>query len=82
MAKKFGRTSLLSADALALAVVVEPSCVSRAESHYLMVEIGGLYARGQTIVDWNDRMGKAPNASIVLDVDLDRFHALFEAGLV
>lgn len=81
MAKKFGRTSLLSADALALAVVVEPDCVTRAEAHYLMVEIGGLYARGQTIVDWNNRMGKVANAEIILDVDLARFHALFEAGL-
>lgn len=81
MAEKFGRTDLISADALALAVVVEPSCVTRAESHYMIVEIGGLYARGQTIVDWSDRMGKSANASIILDVDLDRFHALFEAGL-
>ncbi|MFT5193441.1 MAG: purine nucleosidase, partial [Candidatus Promineifilaceae bacterium] len=68
VAKRFGRTDLLGADPLALAVAVEPSCVTRAESHYLMVEIGGLYARGQTIVDWQNQMGKAPNASIVLDV--------------
>lgn len=82
MAENFGRTNLISADALALAVVVEPSCVMRAETHYLMVEIGGLYARGQTIIDWHDRMGKPFNASIILDVDLERFHLLFEAGLV
>lgn len=82
IAKNFGRNELVSADPLALAVVVDPSCVTRAEDHYLMVEIGGLYARGQTIVDWNNQLKKAPNASIILDVDLDRFHALFEAGLV
>lgn len=82
VAQKFGRTAMLSADALALAVVVDPDCVVRAESRYLVVETGGRYARGQTIVDWNGRMGKPSNASIVLDVDLDRFHALFEAGLM
>ena len=75
---KFG---MLAPDPLALAVAVEPSCVKRADSCYVVVETGGTHARGQTIVDWHHQLNKTPNASIILDVDLERFAALFEAGL-
>lgn len=76
-----GRTEMYAADPLALAVVVEPSCVRLAKSRYVMVETAGLYARGQTIVDWDNRLGKLPNASIILEVDAQRFYELFAAGL-
>lgn len=76
-----GRTKMFAADPLALAVVVEPSCVTHAEDRFVMIETGGLYARGQTIVDWNSRLGNAPNARIVLKLDAERFYQLFEDGL-
>ncbi len=79
--KYIGRTEMFGADPLALAVAVEPSCVQRAESHYLAVELNGRHSRGQTIVDWHDRMGKPANAKIILDVDQDRFNQMMEDGL-
>ncbi|MCB8959236.1 MAG: nucleoside hydrolase [Ardenticatenales bacterium] len=79
--KIFGEKSLLAPDPLAMAVAVDPSCVKRQESHYLVVETTGKVTRGQTAVDWADRSGQPKNAVVVLDVDLDRFYELFEQGL-
>ncbi len=76
-----GRTKMFAADPLALAVAVDPGCVTHAETRYVMVETAGMFARGQTIVDWNSQLGKTPNTSIVLEVDAQRYYDLFEAGL-
>lgn len=76
-----GRTKMFAADPLALAVVIEPDCVTHAEDRFVMVETGGTYARGQTIVDWNSRLNQKPNARIVLKVEAERFYQLFEDGL-
>lgn len=77
----FGRDMQFGADPLALAVVLEPTIVKHAETHHLIVETMGARTRGQTVVDWGDRSGEPRNATIILDLDTDRFHALMEAGL-
>ncbi|MEM7531020.1 MAG: nucleoside hydrolase [Chloroflexota bacterium] len=79
--QRYGHDTFYSADALAMAVALEPDCVLRAESHHLSIEVAGKYGRGQTVVDWGDRSGKPVNASIVLDVDPGRFAHFFEQGL-
>ena len=75
------RPSLFAADPLTLAVLLEPDIVTKAEQHYLSVEMNGIHTRGQTIVDWDDRLGKPANANIILAVDDQRFQALMEQGL-
>jgi purine nucleosidase len=45
------------------------------------VELRGRHARGATLVDWDGRLGQAPNANIVLEVEQGRFEALVAAGL-
>lgn len=75
------RPSLYAADPLALAVLLEPDIVTKAEQHHLSVEINGSNSRGQTIVDWDDRLGKPANANIILTVDDHHFQALMEQGL-
>ncbi|MCP4421423.1 MAG: nucleoside hydrolase [Chloroflexi bacterium] len=75
------RSSLLAPDPLALAVLLEPDIVTKAEQHHLSVEINGSNSRGQTIVDWDDRLGKPANANIILAVDDQHFQALMEQGL-
>jgi len=75
------RDVLLAADPLAMAVALEPDIVTRAAKHHVHVERMGGASRGQTIVDWNDRAGKPPNANIVLDVDEERFFDLFHAAV-
>jgi len=72
---------MIVADALAMAVALEPSIVRRAEAHHVAVELAGGLTRGATVVDWDDRMGRPPNARIVLEVDQARFEALTAAGL-
>jgi purine nucleosidase len=79
--EKFGVVDLYGADPLALAVAVEPTAVTRYEDRYVTVELGGNMTRGQTIVDWGSKLGKAPNCRIVMDLDMERFVALMEAGL-
>ena len=76
-----GRPQMLIADALAMAVALEPAIVRHAEQHHVAVEIDGKLTRGATVVDWNDRFGKPANAQIVLEVDHARFEALLASAL-
>ncbi|KAA3648271.1 MAG: nucleoside hydrolase [Chloroflexi bacterium] len=76
-----GRDELFGADPLAMAVALEPDIVTKMAKHHVHVERFGGASRGQTIVDWNNRTGKEPNANIVLDVDMERFFDLFHAAV-
>ncbi|MDC8014749.1 nucleoside hydrolase [Tahibacter soli] len=79
--KERERPGLIAADALAMAVVLDPGIVVRAEERHVSVELNGALTRGATIVDWDRRGGKAPNARIVLDVDHARFAAMIAQAL-
>jgi len=76
-----GRPKLLVADALAMAVALQPGIVTRAEQRHVAIELTGTHTRGATVVDWDARSGNAPNAQIVLEVDQARFEALVAASL-
>lgn len=76
-----GRTMLFGADALAMAVALEPDIVTGAERHHIMVELHGNHTRGQTTVDWLDRSDRQPKANIILSVEHERFLELMEMGL-
>lgn len=76
-----GRPKLVVADALALAVALQPHIVTRAEERHVAIELDGALTRGMTVVDWENRRGGAPNARIVLDVDQARFEALVASAL-
>jgi len=76
-----GRPKLLVADALAMAIALQPDLVTRAEDHHVAIELDGALTRGATIVDWENRGGRAPNARIALEVDQARFEALVESAL-
>lgn len=76
-----GRTRLLVADALAMAVALEPELVTHAERRYVAVELDGTLCRGATVVDWDGRLGRPANASIVTAIDQRRFEALVAAAL-
>lgn len=75
------RPSMFAADPLALAVLLEPDIVTKAEQHHIAIEMSGATTRGQTVVDWHDRLSKPANANIILSVDDARFQALMEQGL-
>jgi inosine-uridine nucleoside N-ribohydrolase len=76
-----GRSRLLLADPLAMAVALEPDIVRRAEDHHVGVELSGALSRGATVTDWEDRGGAAANARIVLEVDQLRFERLIAQAL-
>jgi purine nucleosidase len=76
-----GRPRLMVADALAMAVALQPDIVTRAENHHVAVELTGALTRGATVVDWQDRFAQPANAHIVMDVDQVRFEALVACAL-
>ena len=76
-----GRPALMVADALAMAVAIDADIVTQAEHHAVAVELDGTLTRGATVVDWEDRSGRRPNARIVQAVDSGRFEALVAAAL-
>ncbi|MBB3226113.1 purine nucleosidase [Luteibacter sp. Sphag1AF] len=75
------RAGFIAADALAMAVAVDPSIVTRAETRHVAIELDGRLTRGATVVDWHGRLGGKPNARIVLDVDQARFGELIAQAL-
>jgi purine nucleosidase len=75
------RTGFIAADALAMAVALDPAMVTRAETRHVAIELDGRLTRGATVVDWHKRLGGRPNARIVLDVDQARFGQLIASAL-
>lgn len=76
-----GRRGIIVADALAMAVAIDPSLVVRSERRHVAVELDGRLTRGATVVDWDARLGKRANARVVLEVDSIRFGALVRTAL-
>jgi purine nucleosidase len=70
-----------SADALAMALALQPGGVLRAEERPLAVELEGRLSRGATVVDWQRLSGRPANARILMDYDQARFEAQIRAAL-
>ncbi|MCS6907531.1 MAG: nucleoside hydrolase, partial [Anaerolineales bacterium] len=68
-------------DPLAMAVAIDESLVLRSAKKAVTVECFGSLTRGQSIVDWNDILGKEPNAEIVLEVDHRRYVEMLKQSL-
>jgi purine nucleosidase len=69
------------ADALAMAVALEPGRVTQWAKRALLVEIGGEHTRGMTVVDWNERSARPANTAIALEFPLERFAAMVAHAL-
>jgi purine nucleosidase len=78
---KHDRHGLVAADALAMAVALDPSIVTRSETRAVAVELDGRLTRGATVVDWKARLGRPAQANIVLEVDHARFAAMVRHAL-
>jgi purine nucleosidase len=79
--KMFNQEFLYAPDGLAVACAIDPTLITKKESHHVSVETGGIQSRGLTYVDWWERSGKPINAEIILDVDQKRFIQMMENGL-
>lgn len=75
------RRGVVAADALAMAVAIDSSIVTRSEKRAVAVELDGRLTRGATVVDWDGRLGRPINANIVLEVDQARFAAMVQRAL-
>jgi purine nucleosidase len=75
------RRGVIAADALAMAVALDPSIIIRSERHAVAVELDGRLTRGATVVDWANRLGQPAQANIVLEVDHARFAHLVQRAL-
>lgn len=78
---KHDRSGVIAADALAMAVAIDPSIVTRSETRAVAVELDGRLTRGATVVDWAARLGRPAQANIVLEVDHARFAAMVRRAL-
>lgn len=67
-----GGEDLVMHDALALAAALCPECL-RCKDCYIDVEFVSPYTMGYTFVDQEGRTGRAPNASVALDIDVPMF---------
>ncbi|KRE89846.1 nucleoside hydrolase [Frateuria sp. Soil773] len=76
-----GRRGVIAADALAMAVAIDPSLVLRSESRHVAVELDGRLTRGATVVDWTGRLARPANARVVLELDQPRFAAMVRRAL-
>lgn len=76
-----GRSGVVAADALAMAVALDASVITRAQTHRVDIELDGRLTRGATVVDWEQRRGRPANARIVFGVDQDAFGAMVAKAL-
>ena len=76
----FSREVFYSADAIAMAVMIEPDIVEYAEERYVQIERCGLLTRGMTVVDWTERAGQAANVNIVRKINYQQFFRLFSSA--
>ncbi|MEO8673596.1 MAG: nucleoside hydrolase [Tahibacter sp.] len=76
-----GRAGMIAADALAMAVALDPDIIIESAERHVAIELTGGLTRGATIVDWELRNGLAPNARIVNRVDAARFEKLIASAL-
>jgi purine nucleosidase len=75
------RAGLIAADALAMAVALDPSIVLRSEKRAVAIELDGRLTRGATVVDWAGRLGRPAQANVVLEVDQRRFAQMVRQAL-
>ena len=78
---RHGRRGIVAADAVAMAVAIDPSLVVRSERRHVAVELDGRLTRGATVVDWHERLGHPANANVILELYQDRFGAMVRMAL-
>lgn len=70
-----------AADALAMALALQPKGALEMVERPLAVEVAGIHTRGATVVDWNRQSGRADNAAILMRYDQRRFEDMIERAL-
>ncbi|RDS82934.1 nucleoside hydrolase [Dyella monticola] len=79
--RRSGRKGIIAADALAMAVAIDPTVVRRSEQRHVGVELDGRLTRGATVVDWAHRLRLPAQANVVLELDQAKFGAMVQRAL-
>lgn len=72
-----GRPGMYAHDVHAIMPVLFPEIYTSRQT-YVDVETHGKLTRGQTVADWRGQYGKPANARILLEVDGEKFKAIFK----
>lgn len=75
------RRGIIAADALAMAVAIDPAVILRSERRWVGVELDGRLTRGASVVDWGRRLGREAQANVVLELDQPKFAAMVRRAL-
>jgi inosine-uridine nucleoside N-ribohydrolase len=67
-------------DSSALAYLIDPTLFTTREA-YVDVEYQSAHHKGQTVADYRGQRGHAPNANVCVDVDSERFLAMYRQRL-
>ena len=70
-----------AADALAMALALQPEGATEILERPMAVEMAGVHTRGATVVDWNRQSGQPDNAAILMRYDQARFEGMIQAAL-
>jgi purine nucleosidase len=68
-------------DPLAMALVLWPELALESSHHYTVVELNGRYTRGQTVIDYMNRLGQPANVHHVTKVDMNGVADLYRAAI-
>lgn len=69
-------------DPLAMALVLRPELALESFRHYTVVELTGQYTRGQTVIDYMNRLGQPANVLHVTKLDMDGVADLYRAAIL
>jgi pyrimidine-specific ribonucleoside hydrolase len=78
--RRFGIFAPPVHDPCTVAMLVDPSLVRTVDA-FVAVETEGRWTRGMTVVDLHDRLGRAPNAQVAMELDAPRFWDLVLGAL-
>jgi purine nucleosidase len=56
-----------------MAVAIDPSVVTKSRRLFVGIETGGVWCRGQTVVDLLGVTGRNPNVEVVVEASRERF---------
>jgi purine nucleosidase len=68
-------------DPIAMAVAIDPSIVTESRRLFVGIETGGVWCRGQTVVDLLGVTGRTPNVEVVVEASRERFLEMLHAAV-
>jgi len=68
-------------DPIAMAVAIDPSIATKTRRLFVGIETGGVWSRGQTVVDHLGVTGRDPNVEVVVEASRERFLEMLHSAV-